>query len=77
MKADKARQLADIALAAIIGSPESAWSEQGVKIEQAILQACNEQREIDAGIAENEGCDQSEYRCATVERIAAAIRRKD
>jgi hypothetical protein len=43
-------------------------------IKQAIIQACAEQRETDAGIAENEGCDQSEYRCATVERIAAAIR---
>jgi hypothetical protein len=43
-------------------------------IKQAILKACAEQRETDAGIAENEGCDQSEYRCATVERIAAAIR---
>lgn len=77
MTADRVRRLADIALAAIIASPESAWSEQGVKIEQAILQACKEQRETDAGIAENEGCDQSEYRCQTIERIASAIRRQD
>lgn len=39
-----------------------------------ILQACAEQREEDARIAENGECDQTEYRCQTVERIAKAIR---
>ena len=44
------------------------------RIRDAILQACAEEREAAAKIAENEGCDQTEYRCGTIERIAAAIR---
>lgn len=43
-------------------------------LEHAISKACAEQREQDAKIAENGECDQTEYRCCTVERIAKSIR---
>lgn len=36
--------------------------------------AISAEREACAGVAEEECCDQSEYRCRTIERIAAAIR---
>ena len=89
MTPERARELAIAILFGMVGNNDEiandparwgdplqsfSFDEVAVKIEEAILQACAEEREAAAKIAENEGCDQTEYRCGTIERIAAAIR---